>query len=172
MSNEATFPIVDTSSVPAGDRAPQRVVTRAFIDVLLFDTPDGGEIEIVQGRTTMERGYRTAAYLSILGGNADDSGGPGGLSKQWWGNLTEPDPAKRLRSETQHLLMTRAATPANLKLLEDAAGRDLAWITGFGVEEIRVEGAMPRPNFVELAIELDVDGQTVDLNISTPWGVE
>lgn len=172
MSNEATFQIVAPSSVPAGDRAPQSVLSRAFLDILLFDTPDGGEIEILQGRTTMERGIRTAVYLSLFGGNDDDDGGPAGLPRQWWGNLLEPDSTKHLRSEFQALLQTLSATPAHLRLLEDAARRDLAWITDYGVEAIRVEGSMPRVNFASLEIEIDVDGQTIDLNVSMPWGVE
>ena len=46
-------------------------------DVLLYHTPDGGEIEMVNGLVTMSGGLETMAYLCLFGGNEEDDGRPG-----------------------------------------------------------------------------------------------
>lgn len=170
--SEAKFSIVDADAVSARRSEPSRVSSRSFVDVMMFDTPDGGEIEIVHGRTTMDRGFATAVYLSFFGGNAEDNGGPSGAEFQWWGNFIERYSRAHLRSETQHLLKTLPATPANLRAIEDAAARDLAWMHEFGVLEIRVEGSMPRANFVSLEVEIDFEEGTFRLEVNSPWGDE
>lgn len=119
------------------------------IDVWLFHMGDGGEIEIVNGEVTRGSGYETAAYLSLFGGNEDDSGLPADKSKQWWGNWSEPDPARAYRSETQYLLNTLPATTGNLRRLQPAAENDLAWLVDKGhAKSVSVAIGMPAINHV------------------------
>src|SRR3954462_10834325 len=102
-------------------------------DVLLFESLDGGEIESINGAFTMDEGLSTAAYLSLFGGNEQDSGSDGDKPKQFWANFEEPDATKQYRSELQYLLTPLPLIPASLKRFQDAAGRDLAWMVDAGL---------------------------------------
>lgn len=138
-------------------------------DVLQFNTADGGEIEILNGRPTMTNGLETAAYLSLFGGNERDGGIAADDHLQWWGNLGETEPARRYRSETQHLLRALPAITANLRRVEAAAGRDLAWMVGSVAEEVVAVAGMPGRNRVALDIRITVDGKVIPLRFEEPW---
>jgi hypothetical protein len=43
-------------------------------DLLLEDTPDGGDIRIENNLFVSDRSFNTAVYLSLFGGNKDDNG--------------------------------------------------------------------------------------------------
>lgn len=117
-------------------------------DALLFLTPDGLEIESINGVITMSDGIASALILSLFGGNADD---PGKSDKRrgWWGNLTAKHPHERLRSEFAHSVDGTPITSGSLRKLEEAAQRDLAWLTE------------PGPTGVKLA-------ESVTLTVSSP----
>jgi phage gp46-like protein len=138
-------------------------------DVRLFHTPDGGNIEIVAGQTVMSEGLDTAAYLSMFGGNERDSGLDATKHLQWWGNLIETDRAKQYRGETQHLLRSIPAIPANLKRLEDAAKRDLEWFTEEIASSVEVTATMPKLNWVELHVVITVGGKTLSMTFGEAW---
>lgn len=126
-------------------------------DVLLFQTPDGGDIEFVAGQPTMAAGLPTAVYLSLFGGNEDDDGRDSN-PRAWWGNVDEPDPTRRYRSETQYLLRALAPTPANLRRIEDAAKRDLAWMLDRAASSVRVAASMPGFNRVRIVVTIEAEG--------------
>ena len=122
-------------------------------DVILFQTADDGEIQVIDGLVTMDGGLQTAAYVSLFGGNED-----GG---DWWANIPEPDPVKRYASQTQLLLDTLPASSANLLRLQDAAAQDLAWMVSEGVAEtVKVLVTIPALNALKLTI--DIDGESFD----------
>jgi phage gp46-like protein len=127
-------------------------------DVYLFSTPDGGEIDANNGRLTMSDGLDTAVYLSLFGGNEDDSGSDGDARKQWWGNLSETDPPRQYRSETQHLLKSLPLIPASLRRIEDAAKRDLAWMVPSPARAVDARATIPALNTVRLELAVDIDG--------------
>ena len=79
---------------------------------------DGGEITWVGGQPLTASGLETAAYLSLFGGNQEDSGLADGEAKQWWANFEEPVAERRQRSQTQALLAGLPATPFNLRRVE------------------------------------------------------
>jgi hypothetical protein len=54
-------------------------------DLLLEDTPDGGDIRIEDGLFISDRSFRTVVYLSLFGGNKEDNGRVRNR-KTWWGN--------------------------------------------------------------------------------------
>lgn len=144
---------------------------RAVSDVLLFHEPDGGNIRVEGGRFELTGGIETAVYLSLFGGNEDDSGIQQDDSKQYWGNLTETDPARMYRSETQHLLRSLPAIPANLRRIEDAAARDIAWMADSILKSANIEAFIPKLNWVRLDMKLDLqDGQVVSKSFLEPWG--
>jgi phage gp46-like protein len=139
-------------------------------DVLLRQEDDGGNVEVVGGLMTMTDSHEVAAYLSMFGGNEQDSGATDGERKQWWGNLTETNTARRYRSETQHLLQSLPAVPANLRRVQDAAEHDLAWF----VEEriatlVAVSASMPGINRIQLDVRIDIDGVEHRITVKKHW---
>lgn len=121
-------------------------------DVKLFQTNDDGDILVEGGFVAMDGGLNTAAFLSLFGGNEDGS--------TWWGNLTETQPERQYTSETQTLLRALPAIPDNLRRLELAAGRDLAWMISAGVaRSVSVVATMPGINRVKLTIDIST-GET------------
>ncbi len=139
------------------------------MDVRLFQTPDGGEIKAVNGQLQLTEGLDTAAILSCFGGNSDDSGQTSDDSKQWWGNAGETDPAKKYRSQLQHLLKTLPLIPANLPRFEDAANADLAWMADSGVvDSVAARATMPGVNQVQVDVAFVINGKKTLFSIKPP----
>jgi phage gp46-like protein len=139
-------------------------------DVRLFQTPDDGEIEVLNGQFTLSDGLETGVYLSLFGGNEQDSGLPGDDSKQFWGNVTEPELSRRYRSETQFLLRSIPATTGNLRRIEDAIGRDLAWMLEQGVATfVGASLRIPALNTVAITVNVEVDGRVFALLFTQSW---
>lgn len=130
------------------------------MDVLLFQTADGGEIKATNGQIQLTEGLDTAGLLSCFGGNSDDSGQTSDDPKQWWGNVGETDPAKKYRSQLQHLLKTLPLIPANLSRFEDAANADLAWMVDSGVvDSAAARATMPGVNQVRVDLAFVINGK-------------
>lgn len=124
-------------------------------DVLLYQTVDDGEINVVNGLIEMSGGLQTSVYLSLFGGNEDDDGLPNN-SKTWWGNLSETESSKKYVSETQYLSQSLPLTSGNLLRIKDAVKRDLSWLTDLGVaSEIIVNISILGVNTVKFAIEVN-----------------
>lgn len=126
------------------------------MDVALHNTADGGEITISSGDVLVDDGLATAVYLSLWGGNDDDNGTEATKHLQWWGNLDEPVAARRYRSETQALLESSPITTAKLRALQEAAGRDLAWMKEDLADEIEVTTTIPAVDKVQLTVKVFV----------------
>lgn len=128
------------------------------MDVRLYNSDDGGAIDVENGRFSMADGLETAVYLSLFGGNEKDSGGQDGERFQWWGNLDEQLPERRYRSETQHLIEGLPMVPRNLLRMEDAAGRDLAWMVQTGLAtSVSVRASIPALNTIKLRLDVIVN---------------
>lgn len=126
-------------------------------DVLLTNNPNGGEIEIANGRVAMTDGYESAAYLSLWGGNDEDAGSDRDTSKSWWGNIGEPTESQH-RSKTQHLLRSMPLAPRNIRTIEDAAKSDLAWLLQYGASDISVSASIPALNTLSLLVIIKASG--------------
>lgn len=138
-------------------------------DVLLFQTTDDGEIEVEDGRVTLSGGLETAAFLSLFGGNEQDSGRAGD-PLTWWGNIDEGQPERRYRSETQYLLRAIPAIPANLRRIEQAAERDLAWMVSTNAAtSVSATASMPGRNRVRLVIRIEADGAPSIIEYFENW---
>lgn len=122
-------------------------------DVILCQTIDDGDISVENGIVAMSGGMETAAYLSLFGGNEDDDGSDNNPAN-WWGNIDETQAEREYRSETQHLLQALPATANNLRRVEAAAGRDLAWFISAGAAtEITVVATIPALDQLKLTID-------------------
>jgi phage gp46-like protein len=129
-------------------------------DVLLFHEDDGGNINFVNGAADMSAGLEGAAYLSMFGGNEQDSGEEADDPLEWWGNKTESVPTKKYRSRTQNLLRSFPIVPGNLRRLEEAAGLDLAWFVEDGpASYVGVVCSIPGLNRVRWVISVVIDDE-------------
>lgn len=138
-------------------------------DILLFQTSDGGDLNIEDGLVEMSGGLETAAYLSLFGGNEDDDG-RANSPDSWWGNLGEADPAQHYRSETQHITQALPATSNNLRRVEDAAKRDLAWfITKKVASSIKLVASIPRVNTVRIQVFIEANGLESSFDFVENW---
>lgn len=138
-------------------------------DVLLFQTNDDGDIISENGLLTMSGGLQTSAYLSLFGGNEDDDGRTENPFN-FWGNIDEVDPARQYRSETQNLLQALPATSGNLRRIEDAAKRDLAWMgTSGAASEINVAASIPGINRVRIAVNVVAQGEESEFEFIQNW---
>lgn len=138
-------------------------------DVLLFQTDDDGDITVENGLVEMSGGLETAAYLSLFGGNEDDDG-RGANSLTWWGNLDEVDPVRQYRSETQNLLQALPATTGNLRRIEDAAGRDVAWFVEQRVaSSVIVRATIPALNRIQITIDIEANGEEFSFVFTENW---
>lgn len=157
------------SVVPgASGSAAGRAAT--LVDAYLFNTLDGGEIEYLNGTLTLSDGLYTAVYLSLFGGNEEDSGQQATERKQWWGNFGEELAERRYRSETQYALNTLPAIPANLPLIDDAVGHDLAWMTDTGLAvALSVLTTMPGLNRIAITANIEIGDQRYELVFATRW---
>lgn len=138
-------------------------------DVSLFQTDDDGEITVEGGIVTMSGGLETSAYLSLFGGNEDDDGRADNPAN-WWANLDEVDPAREYHSETQNLLQAIPATTGNLRRIEDAANRDLAWfITNNVASSVTVVASIPGINRIKLTIDIEAQGEETSFEFVENW---
>lgn len=171
MSTSFSF-VVSDAPAPVATRALTSR-TSTLVDVWLYHTQDGGEIEYVNGVATMSDGLETAAYLSLFGGNEEDSGLSGTDAKQWWGNIGETLAERRYRSETQYLLNTIPATTGNLPRIQDAAEHDLGWMVDTGLATgVSTLATMPGLNRIALQASIEIGDQRYELVFATRWGLQ
>lgn len=139
-------------------------------DVRIYQTDDGGEIDFVNGAPTMAAGIESAAYLSLFGGNERDAGNVSTEKLQWWGNFGEQLPERTYRSETQHLLTSIVAIPANMRRVQDAVTRDLAWMVTSGVvDSVDALVTMPRVRGIHIELAFVVGNETYSVGLDADW---
>lgn len=132
-------------------------------DVRLFQTTDDGEINVVDGIVEMEAGLETATYLSLFGGNEEDSGLDGD-NQSWWGNTYETLPERQYRSETQHLLRSLPITTGSLERVKKLVENDLQWMRDTDLaNSVEVEITIPRLNTVGIAIDFVMGNEKTPL---------
>lgn len=127
----------------------------SFSDVLLFQTNDGGDINIENGTVKLTAGLETAVYLSLFGGNEDDNGIGNNLA-QWWGNIGEST-LNRYRSQLQNTLESIPLISANLNRIKDAVNNDLSWLIETDIAaSISVELFIQNVKNLKITIEIEV----------------
>jgi phage gp46-like protein len=131
-------------------------------DLLLEDTPDGGDIRIENNLFVSDRSFNTAVYLSLFGGNKDDNGKVKN-NKTWWGNTLEGTAEnEKLVSRFQAIIFGLPMTTKNIQEAESAARIDLKWIIDEGIaEKIIVSGrALSRTKFA-LYVDIQAGGNSI-----------
>jgi phage gp46-like protein len=143
-------------------------------DVLLMETPDGGDFIMQDGLIMADNNYSTAIYLSIFGGNKDDSGVVK-TNKTWWGNtLSGVKKNEKLISRFQNIIRSMPLTVKNIKRAEDAAVLDLAWMVEEGLaDKVEASGSTQGKNRFHLEINLIKSGKNIfEYSFNTIWGAE
>ncbi len=139
------------------------------MDIKLTASPDGGDFEFVNGQLTLDDGPETAIYLSLFGGNFDDSGDEVDDTKQWWGNLTTDVDEEKYRSRTQHTLRGLPATTGNLVAVRNAATADLEWMRRTVFDDISVTASIPQRGWVRISIQTTINGETTPYFFDREW---
>jgi len=134
-------------------------------DLLLRDTPDGGDIRIEKGLIVNDKTFGTAVYLSLFGGNKDDNGRAENR-RTWWGNtLRGVNENRRLVSRFQAIIFGLPMTTRNILDAEEAARLDLSWVIGDKIaDEILTDGRVVSRNRFSLTIRINAGGETIYSN--------
>ena len=114
-------------------------------DVLIYSTPDGGEVNFNDGIIEMTQGFESTVYLLLFGGNIADDGTKATEKLEWWGNKLETNnPERKIHSRFQNMINGLPATPSNLKRLGEAAKQDLSLLTNQKITDtIDIELSIP-----------------------------
>lgn len=139
-------------------------------DVDLYQSVDGGDIDVTNGLIAMSGGLETAVYLSLWGGNEDCTGRPD-CPLSWWGNFSETDKAYKQISVTQYLLKTLPAIPANLRRIEDAITNDLQWLLDKKIAS-KIEAhnvSITGPNKIKIVIRILAEGLEKEFEYIENW---
>jgi phage gp46-like protein len=141
-------------------------------DILLAETPDGGDFVMQDGLLVSDTNYSTPIYLSLFGGNKDDSGVIK-TNKTWWGNtLRNTKNNEKLISRFQYIIHSMPLTVKNIKNAEAAAVLDLAWMVEEGLaDKVEASGSTAGKNRFHLEIDLIKSGTSIFIyNFDTKWG--
>jgi phage gp46-like protein len=137
-------------------------------DVLLYQSQDFGEIEVIDGLVTMSGGLDTAVYISLFGGNYNDDGLLDS-KYQWWGNYSETA-LNRIRSETQSILIGLPATTGNLLKLEEAIRRDTSWLLEERIaSSIDISASILTLNKVRIILNINAYSEDIELEYTKNW---
>lgn len=138
-------------------------------DVILCQSNDNGEIEVINGIVSMDGGLRTSVYLSLFGGNEDDDGLQNNAFT-WWGNIDEAIESRKYISRTQNIIDKIPATSSNLLKLQDAVENDLQWLLDDNVAtSIDVAISIPGLNKVDILINIVSIDLEQNLQFSANW---
>lgn len=123
-------------------------------DVLLFQSLDGGEIKVENGRIVMTTGLETAVYLSLF--SPDD----------WFLNDVADTNEERLSSETEQVINTLPNVSKNYPLLEQAIRNDLSWLTSQKLAQ-SISASVSSNQINRVNIVINIDG--VELTFTEGW---
>jgi phage gp46-like protein len=131
-------------------------------DLLLEDTPDGGDIRIENDLFVSDRSFNTAVYISIFGGNKDDNGKVKN-DKTWWGNtLGDTVENEKLVSRFQAIIFGLPMTTKNIQEAETAAVLDLNWLIKEGAaDKIITAGRATGRNRFALTVQIRSGGKSI-----------
>ena len=139
-------------------------------DVLVLDSVDGSEISIKNGLIMPDMGFRTAVFLSLFGGNEEDSGDVKNRNT-WWGNFVDAGKNEKLVSLFQAFIKTFPLTTKNLLIAEKKAEEDLKWFIDEGIaDSVSANITVQENNYINLNIVIGKAGELVeDGNYSLQW---
>ena len=131
-------------------------------DVLLIETPDGGDIVLEGGLVKPCKDFSAAVYLSLFGGNKDDAGTVKNRHTWWANTLKETPENEKMISRFQAVIAGLPLSVKNIRKAETAAALDLEWLKSEGAaDEIIAEGKTRGKNIFVLKIEIKNSGTSL-----------
>lgn len=140
-------------------------------DVLVNDSADGGELTIVNGLVMPDRGFSTAMYLSLFGGNYEDSGKVDN-SSTWWGNrFNETKENEKMISRFQSFIRSKPLTSKNLNLASDYVEKDIEWMKELGIcDDVEVNISSAGNNRINIELVISKSGELIEKgNFTANW---
>ena len=129
-------------------------------DVLLIETPDGGDIVLEGGLVKPCKDFSTAVYLSLFGGNKDDAGTVKNRHTWWANTLKETPEDEKIVSRFQAVSVGLPLSVKNIRKAETVALLDLEWLKNEGVaDEIIADGKTKGKNLFVLRVQIKNKGQ-------------
>ena len=141
-------------------------------DVLLIETPDGGDIVLESGLVKPCKDVSTAVYLSLFGGNKEDAGTVKNRCTWWANTLKETPESEKMISRFQAVIAGLPLSVKNIRKAETAAALDLEWLKLEGVaDEIIADGKTKGKNTFMLKVEVKSKGQQLyQKEFALLWG--
>jgi phage gp46-like protein len=124
-------------------------------ELRLSETPDGGDVSILEGLFQSDRSFSTAVYLSLFGGNKTDSGKVKNKNT-WWGNtLRNVNENEKMISRFQAIIHGMPMTTKTIQDAEEAAALDLQWLVDEKIaDEVSVSGRAASRNRFILSVKI------------------
>ena len=122
-------------------------------DVKLIITKEGFDIDLKDNFVEMTRGFESAIFLSLFGGNEEDDYSEATNKNQFWGNNLQNNESGKYRSRTLKFINGSVANAQNLQLLEQNILLDLNWFIEENIADT-VDVNCYIPAFNELKIEI------------------
>lgn len=141
-------------------------------DVYIYDTDDGAEISIVNGLIMPDKGFRSAIYLSLFGGNKEDTGEVAN-NNSWWGNkLDNLSENEKYISRFQAFISSVPMTSKNISLAEEKIKQDLQWFIDDEIaESISVEIKAVDKKRIDIEIVISKAGEIIESGkFGLQWG--
>jgi phage gp46-like protein len=108
-------------------------------DLMLYPTPDGGDLNIIGGQPDMDAGLWTTVYLSLFSG-------------VWWGNALS-EQAEQL-ADSIEAVMLDDSNQGRLNV-QEAARAALRWLVDDGIAAaVDVEATIPTAGWIALTITI------------------
>lgn len=129
-------------------------------DIHIYESGNGGEMEIVNGDLLLTDTIYQAIYLALFGGNTEEN-------SEWWGNeLFYPnEESKWLISETERVLNNTPLNSQGRETIETAVKTDLEFLKE--IINIEVNVSIKSENAVKIEILIrDFDS---DVNLEIIW---
>lgn len=128
-------------------------------DLLLFQSLDGGNINVDNGIVQMTQGLETAVYLSLFS------------PEDWYGNYTVDINSGKLQSKTDAIITTYPQTSKYYQLLTQAIDSDLKWLIDEGLANaITSSVTAEKLNRVNINITIEQDSGSTNLTLPVEWG--
>jgi phage gp46-like protein len=141
-------------------------------DLLLVETPDGGDCVLNDGLLSADHAFGTAVFISLFGGNKADAGAVE-TRGTWWGNTLQGILEKeKIVSRFQNFIHKMPMTVKNIKDAKDMASLDLEWIADEGIaDEIKIDARSEGINRLRLFVQVIKAGKTIyETDYGVLWG--
>jgi phage gp46-like protein len=138
-------------------------------DLQLVLDGDGGDLVFADNDLAMASGIVESFTVSLFGGNIQDDGLENS-EREWWGNVLDADPAKKIRSLTQHLINNLDQSRNSLLRIQDAVKSDLAWMIEQGlITSLNVDLAVESSSKLNITIQATANSQEIEQRYVINW---